>query len=185
MSPAARVIKIGTRGSKLALRQTDWVKDRLEQASPGLRSELAVIKTSGDKMLDTPLANIGGKGLFVKEIEEALTDGRIDLAVHSMKDMPAELPAGLIIGAVPIRENPFDALISRGEKFSTLPSGCRVGTSSLRRAAQIRHLRPDMVIVPLRGNVETRRAAGSVRDHHRAPGQRNHAAGSGAGRALS
>ncbi len=159
MSADAQLVKIGTRGSKLALWQANWVKDRLEENNPGLSVELVIIKTSGDKILDVPLANIGGKGLFVKEIEEALMDGRIDLAVHSMKDMPAELPEGLIIGAVPERETPFDALISRGGIcFSDLPEGADLGTSSLRRAAQIQHLRPDITIVPLRGNIDTRLA---------------------------
>ncbi|MEW6078245.1 MAG: hydroxymethylbilane synthase [Thermodesulfobacteriota bacterium] len=159
MSSADRVIKIGTRGSKLALWQANWVKNRLEESASGLTCELEIIKTSGDKILDVPLAAIGGKGLFVKEIEEALSGGRIDLAVHSMKDMPAELPPGLIIGAVPVRETPFDALISRdGVSFSGLPENCRVGTSSLRRAAQLLSLRPDMTIVPLRGNIDTRLA---------------------------
>ena len=159
MSAGMQSIKIGTRGSKLALWQANWVKDRLEESNPGLSAELVVIKTSGDKILDVPLANIGGKGLFVKEIEEALMDGRIDLAVHSMKDMPADLPDGLIIGAVPERESPFDALISQdGICFSDLPKGADIGTSSLRRAAQIQYLRPDITIVPLRGNIDTRLA---------------------------
>jgi len=159
MASYDRVVRIGTRGSKLALWQANWVKGRLEALFPGLTGELEIIKTSGDKILDVPLAAIGGKGLFVKEIEEALIDGRIDLAVHSLKDMPAQLPPGLIIGAVPARETPFDALVSRdGASFSALPENCRVGTSSLRRAAQLRALRPDMTIVPLRGNIDTRLA---------------------------
>lgn len=159
MSTDRQWIKIGTRGSKLALWQANWVKGRLEDRNPDLSIELVVIKTSGDKILDVPLAAIGGKGLFVKEIEEALMDGRIDLAVHSMKDMPADLPEGLIIGAVPERESPFDALISNsGVRFQTLPQGASMGTSSLRRAAQIKHLRPDITIVPLRGNIDTRLA---------------------------
>jgi hydroxymethylbilane synthase len=119
--------------------------------------DLAVIKTRGDKILDVPLAEVGGKGLFVKEIEEALRDGRVDLAVHSMKDMPAELPEGLCIGPVPEREDPADVLISReGLLLDDLPAGARVGTASLRRAAQLKHHRPDLAIVSLRGNLDTR-----------------------------
>ena len=107
------MITIGTRGSKLALWQANWVKGRLESLHPGTDVALEIIKTKGDKILDVPLAKVGGKGLFVKEIEEALLDGRIDIAVHSMKDMPAEIPAGLCIGAIPERENPVDVLITR------------------------------------------------------------------------
>jgi hydroxymethylbilane synthase len=119
--------------------------------------ELVVIKTTGDKILDVPLAMVGGKGLFVKEIEEALLDGRADLAVHSVKDMPAELPEGLHLAAMPPREDPRDALISKnGAGLDKLPHGARVGTSSLRRAAQLLHLRPDLRIETLRGNVDTR-----------------------------
>ncbi|MDY6903935.1 MAG: hydroxymethylbilane synthase [Thermodesulfobacteriota bacterium] len=150
-------IKIGTRGSKLALWQAEWVKARLEENCPQCRAELVVIKTRGDKILDTPLAKIGGKGLFVKEIEEALLDGRIDLAVHSMKDMPGDIPPGLCIGAVPDRETPFDALIASNQTpFPDLPGGARIGTSSLRRASQLLYTRPDLTIVPLRGNIDTR-----------------------------
>ncbi len=150
-------VHIGTRGSKLALWQAEWVKSRLENLHPGLSVELTIIKTKGDKILDVPLAKVGGKGLFVKEIEEALLAGRIDLAVHSMKDMPSEIPAGLCIGAVPAREVPEDALISReGQPLSALPRGARIGTSSLRRASQLRRVRPDIEIVPLRGNLDTR-----------------------------
>ena len=152
-----RLIHIGTRGSKLALWQAEWVKSRLERLHPGLGVELTVIKTKGDKILDVPLAKVGGKGLFVKEIEEALLARRIDLAVHSMKDMPSEIPDGLCIGAVPERESPLDALISReGQPLSDLPRGARIGTSSLRRASQLRRVRPDIDIVPLRGNLDTR-----------------------------
>ncbi|MCD4777696.1 MAG: hydroxymethylbilane synthase [Desulfobacterales bacterium] len=150
-------IKIGTRGSKLALWQANWVKSALISINPSLSVDLIIIKTKGDKILDVPLAMVGGKGLFVKEIEEALLDGRIDLAVHSMKDMPAEIPLGLCIGAVPKRETPNDVLISKnGLLFSELISGSRIGTSSLRRSAQLRHARPDIVILPLRGNLDTR-----------------------------
>jgi hydroxymethylbilane synthase len=150
-------IKIGTRGSKLALWQANWVKSALMSINPSLSVDLIIIKTKGDKILDVPLAMVGGKGLFVKEIEEALLDGRIDLAVHSMKDMPAEIPHGLCIGAVPERETPNDVLISKnGLLFSELVSGSRIGTSSLRRSAQLRYARPDIVIWPLRGNLDTR-----------------------------
>ena len=150
-------IKIGTRGSKLALWQAKWVKAELEKKFPSIFSELVIIKTKGDKILDVPLAMVGGKGLFVKEIEEALLGGRIDLAVHSMKDMPAELPDGLCIGAVPERENPLDVFISRNQVFfSDLGDGARIGTSSLRRASQLLHLKPGICIISLRGNVETR-----------------------------
>lgn len=150
-------IKIGTRASKLAMWQANWVKSALTVDHPKQPIELVTIKTKGDKILDVPLAKIGGKGLFVKEIEQALLDGRIDIAVHSMKDMPAKIPDGLCIGAVPVREDPADVLISKnGIYFSRLKQGSTIGTSSLRRGAQIRHRRPDITIVPLRGNVETR-----------------------------
>jgi len=150
-------IKIGTRGSKLALWQANWVKSVLEEKFPQHPVELIVIKTRGDKILDVPLAKVGGKGLFVKEIEQALLTQHIDIAVHSMKDMPAEIPDGLCIGAVPERENPFDVFISRsGLGFNALDSGSIIGTSSLRRGAQLRRARPDMVIQPLRGNLDTR-----------------------------
>jgi hydroxymethylbilane synthase len=150
-------VVIGTRGSPLALWQAEWVRSALMQRFPGVAVELSIIKTQGDKILDVPLAKVGGKGLFVKEIEEALLGGRADVAVHSMKDMPAEIPAGLAIGAVPERETPSDVLISRnGRTFRQLPPGSVIGTSSLRRAAQLRYLRPDLKVVALRGNVETR-----------------------------
>jgi hydroxymethylbilane synthase len=163
----AKIIRIGTRGSKLALWQANWVKDALEKRCDGARCDLVIIKTKGDKILDVPLAKVGGKGLFVKEIEEALLDGRIDLAVHSMKDMPAEIPTGLHIGAVPEREQPQDALVARKAArtddnspgvsgLDLLPQGARVGTSSLRRSAQLLHLRPDIEICGLRGNLDTR-----------------------------
>jgi len=150
-------LRIGTRGSQLALWQARWVQAAIMRQQPDVEVDLVIIKTQGDKILDVPLAQVGGKGLFVKEIEEALLDGRIDLAVHSMKDMPAELPEGLTICAIPKRENPLDALISvRYNSIDHLPEGARVGTSSLRRSAQLKHLRPDLVIVPLRGNLDTR-----------------------------
>ncbi len=150
-------VVIGTRGSPLALWQAQWVRSALKERFPGTTVELHTIKTQGDKILDVPLANVGGKGLFVKEIEEALQDGRVDIAVHSMKDMPADLPEGLSIGAVPERENPVDVLISRdGGRLINLAPGSTIGTSSLRRAAQLRHRRPDLRIAPLRGNLDTR-----------------------------
>lgn len=150
-------IVIGTRGSQLALWQANWVKTELERLHIGVSCELLIIKTKGDKILDVPLAKVGGKGLFVKEIEEALLDGRIDLAVHSMKDMPADIPEGLKIGAIPEREDPRDALISKhGLTFAALPQGARVGTSSLRRSAQLLAKRPDLQIESLRGNIDTR-----------------------------
>ena len=150
-------IKIGTRGSKLALWQANWVKSALEKKFPSTPVELVTIKTQGDKILDVPLAKVGGKGLFVKEIEQALITRRIDIAVHSMKDMPAEIPEGLCIGAIPERENPVDVFISRnGARFNELAAGSIIGTSSLRRGAQLRHARPDMVVRSIRGNLDTR-----------------------------
>jgi hydroxymethylbilane synthase len=152
-----RTITIGTRGSQLALWQANWVKAAIGRSHPDVPVELAIIKTKGDKILDVPLAKVGGKGLFVKEIEEALLDARIDLAVHSMKDMPADIPDGLCIGAIPRREEPRDVLITQsGRPLADLPRGARVGTSSLRRSAQLLHRRPDLSIVPLRGNLDTR-----------------------------
>ncbi len=152
-----KTIRIGTRGSQLALWQAKWVQKTIVKQWPDIQAELVMIKTTGDKILDVPLAKVGGKGLFVKEIEEALLDGRIDLAVHSMKDMPARLPHGLSIGAVPARENPLDALVTASyPSLKDLPEGARVGTSSLRRSAQLLHQRPDLSIEPLRGNLDTR-----------------------------
>ncbi len=152
-----KTIKIGTRGSKLALWQANWVKSALTGSQEHISAELVTIKTKGDKILDVPLAKVGGKGLFVKEIEEALLDGRIDLAVHSMKDMPAIIPEGLCIGAIPEREDARDVLISKkGIVFDNLPDKARIGTSSLRRAAQLKCARQDIVILPLRGNLDTR-----------------------------
>jgi hydroxymethylbilane synthase len=150
-------IKIGTRGSKLALWQANWVKSVLEKKFPSTPIELIIIKTQGDKILDVPLAKVGGKGLFVKEIEQALLTRRIDIAVHSMKDMPADIPQGLCIGAIPERENPADVFISSsGAGFNDLAAGSAIGTSSLRRGAQLRHARPDIVIRSIRGNLDTR-----------------------------
>ena len=150
-------VKIGTRGSKLALWQANWVQSELHKKNPDLSFEIEIIKTKGDKILDVPLAKVGGKGLFVKEIEQALLDESIDLAVHSMKDMPAEIPDGLCIGAIPLREKVNDVLISKnGLCFSDLPEKAAVGTSSLRRSSQLLNARPDIIIVPLRGNLNTR-----------------------------
>lgn len=150
-------IRIGTRGSQLALWQARHVKDLITAAFPEIHVSITVIKTTGDRITDRPLAQVGGKGLFVKEIETALLDHDIDLAVHSMKDMPGDLPPGLTIGAVPCRENPFDVLISRnGQMLSDYPPGTVVGTSSLRRGSQLKHLRPDLTIRSIRGNLDTR-----------------------------
>jgi hydroxymethylbilane synthase len=148
---------LGTRGSKLAVHQSEWVQARIHELAPYVTVTLRRIQTSGDKILDVPLAKIGGKGLFVKEIEEALLSGEIDLAVHSMKDVPTELPVGLDLLCIPSREDPRDALISRdGKRFKELPSRARVGTSSLRRQAQLLQARPDLSISMLRGNLDTR-----------------------------
>ncbi len=150
-------IIIGTRGSQLALWQANHIKSEIESLFPGLEVELNIIKTTGDRITDRPLAMVGGKGLFVKEIESALLNGDIDLAVHSMKDMPGELPEGLIIGAIPKRENPFDVLISKdNKKLADYEPGAKVGTSSLRRASQIKHVQPDVQIESIRGNLDTR-----------------------------
>lgn len=152
-----KIIKIGTRGSPLALRQSGWVKEALVELYPHLEIEMTIIKTSGDKIQDVPLAAVGGKGLFVKEIEEALLEKRIDLAVHSLKDMPGKLPEGLIIGAVPVREDPRDVLISRdGLHLEEFPAQSKIGTGSLRRQAQILRYRPELKIIPIRGNLDTR-----------------------------
>ena len=151
------VLRIGTRGSKLALTQSEWVKKKIEGKHPHAQVQLVRIKTTGDKILDSPLAKIGGKGLFVKEIEEALLNKRVDLAVHSMKDVPAALPEGLILATFPEREDPHDAFVSiECPNLDQLPQGARVGTGSLRRAAQLFHIRPDLELLPLRGNVDTR-----------------------------
>ena len=148
---------LGTRGSKLAVHQSQWVQARLQELAPGLTISLRRIQTSGDKILDVPLAKIGGKGLFVKEIEDALLSKEIDLAVHSMKDVPTALPEGLEILCVPPREDPRDALITHdGCGLDQLKQGARIGTSSLRRQAQLLHYRPDFIIEMLRGNLDTR-----------------------------
>jgi hydroxymethylbilane synthase len=150
-------IRLGTRGSALALAQSNWVAAQISRRHPACQVDLVIIKTTGDKIQDVPLAQIGGKGLFIKEIEEALLEGRVDLAVHSLKDMPAEIPAGLMLGAVPLREDCRDAFISsRYADLFEIPPGGRVGTGSLRRRVQLLHRRPDLEVVPLRGNVDTR-----------------------------
>src|SRR5919109_4980968 len=152
-----RLIRIGTRGSALALQQTRVAADLLKAAWPDLSIEIVEIRTTGDRIQDVPLAKIGDKGLFVKEIEEALLDGRIDWAVHSVKDLPSELPKGLIVGVLAARSDPRDALAARhGLNLATLPEHAVIGTSSLRRRAQLLHWRPDLAIVPMRGNVDTR-----------------------------
>jgi len=150
-------LRIGTRGSQLALFQANWVKDELIQAHPDLKVSLIKIKTTGDKIQDAPLAKIGGKGLFVKEIEKALIQRKIDLAVHSIKDVPTQFPKGLHLSVITKREDPRDVFISReGKTLRELPQGARIGTSSLRRQAQLLHYRSDFELVPLRGNLDTR-----------------------------
>ena len=150
-------IIIGSRGSQLALWQANWVKSQLENLHSNADISIRVITTSGDKIKDVPLSKIGGKGLFVKEIEEALLAKEIDLAVHSMKDVPIEIPSQLEISIITKRENPLDALISKnGKKLADLPQGATIGTSSLRRSSQLLNHRNDFKIHPLRGNVDTR-----------------------------
>ncbi len=152
-----KTLKIATRQSPLALWQAEHIRARLQELHPDLTVELVKFVTQGDKILDTPLAKIGGKGLFVKELEAALLDGRADLAVHSMKDVPMALPEGLTLAVICEREDPLDAFVSNHfEKFADLPQGARVGTSSLRRKSQILKQRPDLQIIDLRGNVGTR-----------------------------
>jgi len=151
------LIRIATRGSMLALQLSGIIKAAMERLWPEIGFELQIIKTTGDKITDVPLARVGGKGLFVKEIEDALADGSADMAVHSMKDVPAVLPAGLEIVAIPERDDPRDALIIRkGKTIGDLCHGALIGTSSLRRGAQIRAMRPDFVVRNLRGNLDTR-----------------------------
>src|SRR5215831_20533494 len=146
------MLVIASRGSQLALWQARWVSAQLSAA--GHETRIDIIKTTGDKITDVPLAQVGSKGLFTKEIEEALLDGSAALAVHSLKDLPTELPAGLVLAAIPEREDPRDAVL--GKKLADLPAGAKVGTSSLRRAAQLRKLRPDLLIESVRGNLDTR-----------------------------
>jgi hydroxymethylbilane synthase len=153
----SRELRIGTRGSKLALYQANWVREKLVQAHPDLKVTLVSVKTTGDKIQDAPLSKIGGKGLFVKEIEEALIQKRVDLAVHSIKDVPTELPWALHLSAITAREDPRDVLISKdGTLLKDLPQKAKIGTSSLRRQAQLLHFRRDLELIPLRGNLDTR-----------------------------
>lgn len=156
-------IVIGTRGSKLALWQAEWIKSELQKRNPGLEIEFNKIKTTGDKILDVPLAKVGGKGLFVKEIEEALLRNEADIAVHSMKDVPTDFPGGLHLAVICKREDPRDAFIApvqsskfKVQSFKELPQGACVGTSSLRRSCQLLSIRPDLKIEQLRGNLDTR-----------------------------
>lgn len=150
-------IRIGTRGSLLALAQANWVRQRLDDRCLDLRTEIVVIKTTGDRIAGLPMQALRGKGVFTKEIEEALLAREIDLAVHSMKDLPPELPPGLVIGAVPKREDPRDALVSTGAaRFKQLAAGAKIGTGSIRRKAQVLYHRPDLSVVPIRGNIDTR-----------------------------
>lgn len=152
-----RTVTIGTRGSTLARWQTDWVIARLKHVWPDLHCAIKLFQTSGDKILDKPLPEIGGKGVFTEELENALNTGEIDLAVHSLKDLPVDNPAGLTLGAIGEREDARDVIISRDHfTLATLPIGARVGTSSLRRSAQLLAARPDLQLQPLRGNVDTR-----------------------------
>lgn len=152
-----RKIIVGSRKSNLALTQTKWVIEQLKQAGAPYEFEIKKIETKGDKILDVTLSKVGGKGLFVKEIEQAMYDEEIDMAVHSMKDMPSELPVGLTIASVPVREDYRDAFISKNNvSLRELPEGAIVGTSSLRRASQILAIRPDIEIKPIRGNIDTR-----------------------------
>lgn len=152
-----RTIVVGTRGSKLALKQADIVKKLLLEKHPKLNIEQKIIKTKGDIILDVALSKIGDKGLFVRELETALLEKEIDIAVHSYKDLQTENPKGLIIAAVPARENPFDVLLSRnGLKLNNLPEGAVIATSSIRRRAQLLSYRPDLKITDIRGNIETR-----------------------------
>ena len=150
-------ITIGTRGSPLALWQAHWIKFRLESAHDDLTVDLIKIKTSGDKIQDVPLAKVGGKGLFTKEIEESMLRYETDIAVHSMKDVPVQFPPSLTLSVVTEREDPRDVLVSRkGLKLDDLPKGAKVGTGSFRRTTQLLHYRPDLEVVPMRGNLETR-----------------------------
>lgn len=152
-----RLVRLGTRGSTLALRQTEDVRALLEEAEPACRFQTVVINCTGDRLYDRPLPEIGGKGLFTAELERALRDRSIDLAVHSLKDLPTETPEDLVLGAVLARIDPSDALVSRdGHTLASLPSGALIGTSSTRRRAQILAFRPDLTVLDIRGNVDTR-----------------------------
>jgi len=152
-----KTVRIGTRGSALALAQANWLKGELERQWPQAEVNLRIIKTSGDRFVEASLQAIGGKGVFTKEIEDALLSREIDLAVHSMKDLPTELAPGLAIIAVPEREDPRDVLVARsGARLSELPAGARIGTGSLRRKAQLLHYRADLSVAAIRGNIDTR-----------------------------
>lgn len=152
-----RNIIVGSRRSKLAMTQTKWVIKKLEELNPDFTFEIKEIVTKGDRILDVTLSKVGGKGLFVKEIEQAMLSGEIDMAVHSMKDMPSALPEGLMVGCIPKREDARDVLISKGrQKLADLKQGAVVGTSSLRRSAQLLQMRPDLEIKWIRGNIDTR-----------------------------
>lgn len=152
-------IFVGTRGSELARTQTATVMELIQTRYPGVALQMQVIRTKGDERTDVPLSEIGGKGLFVKELDDALTKGEVQIAVHSLKDLPAELATMVVLAAVPLREDPRDAWVHRdGASLADAPAGARVGTSSLRRGAMLRAVRPDLEIVPLRGNVDTRLA---------------------------
>ncbi|MDD1614889.1 MAG: hydroxymethylbilane synthase [Methylococcaceae bacterium] len=156
---AEKIIRIATRQSPLALWQAEHVAERLERTFPGVRTELVKMVTRGDKILDAPLAKVGGKGLFVKELEQGMLEGAADIAVHSMKDVPVDFPDGLHLAAILSREDPTDAFVSnRYSTFNELPANARIGTSSLRRQCQIKEKFPDAEVVPLRGNVNTRLA---------------------------
>jgi hydroxymethylbilane synthase len=153
----SETLRIATRQSRLALWQAEHVAEKLRAAHPGLEVVLVPMTTQGDRILDRTLAQVGGKGLFIKELEIAIAEGRADIAVHSMKDVPTELPEGMTLAAMLSRADPRDAFVSvKHSNFDALPHGARVGTSSLRRQCQLRSLRPDLEVLPLRGNVETR-----------------------------
>jgi hydroxymethylbilane synthase len=157
VSAATGKLRIATRQSRLALWQAEHVAGKLNQAHPGLVVELVPMTTQGDRILDRSLAQVGGKGLFIKELEIAIAEGRADIAVHSMKDVPSDMPPGMTLAAMLPRADPHDAFVSlRHESFSSLPQGARVGTSSLRRQCQLKGARPDLQMLTLRGNVETR-----------------------------
>ncbi len=153
---SGRTLVIGSRGSRLALLQAQWVRDRLREAEPDLEVRIEAIETKADKMLDSPLAKIGDKGLFIKELEQALLDGSIDLAVHSAKDVPTELPPRLVLGAFTAREQVHDVFVGAASSLDDLHEGARIGSSSLRRRSQLLALRPDLELVDIRGNVQTR-----------------------------
>jgi hydroxymethylbilane synthase len=157
MSSSEHILRIATRQSRLALWQAEHVATLLRNKHPGLKVELVPMTTQGDRILDRPLADIGGKGLFIKELELAMSEQRADIAVHSMKDVPSDMPPGFMLAAMLSRADPRDAFVSsRYKNFASLPQGARVGTSSLRRQCQLKHARPDLELITLRGNVDTR-----------------------------